>query len=74
MTFLLVDDDQRCNFCVYWTGKRTEDEAFDWVDFDTAEWGICLCQKAFGYGQPRASCEGCSNCKNVKTMSRSVYR
>ena len=68
----MVDDEQRCNFCVYWTGKRTETELFDWDGFDTAEWGIYLCQKAFGYGQARASCEGCTNCEDVKSMSQTT--
>ena len=40
MTFILVDDEKRCNFCVYWTGKRKEDEDFVYVDFDSAKYGI----------------------------------
>ena len=70
MKFLLVDDLQRCNFCVYWTGKRKEDEDFAYVDFDSAEWGICLCQESVTCGKPTASCEGCSLCiaKNTCNM------
>ena len=68
MTFILVDDEQRCNFCVYWTGMRKKDEEFVYVDLDYAEWGICLHPKAVRNGKPTASCEGCSKCKNTKTL------
>lgn len=47
MTFILVDDEKRCNFCVYWPGMRKKDESFVYVDFDSAEWGICLCKKLY---------------------------
>ena len=62
MTFILVDDEQRCNYCVYWTGMRKKDEDFVYVDVNTAEWGICLSQNAVTYGRPMAACEGCSLC------------
>ena len=68
MTYILVDDEQRCNFCVYWTGMRKKDEEFVYVDLDSAEWGICLRPKAVRNGKPTASCEGCSKCKNTKTL------
>lgn len=68
MTFILVDDEQRCNFCVYWTGMRKKDEEFVYVDLDSAEWGICLHPKAVRNGKPTASSEGCSKCKNTKTL------
>jgi len=68
MTFILVDDEQRCNFCVYWTGMRKKDEEFVYVDLDSAEWGICLHPKAVRNGKPTASCEGCSKYKNTKTL------
>ena len=42
MTFILVDDEKRCNFCVYWTGMRKSGEEFIYVDLDSAEWGMCL--------------------------------
>lgn len=68
MIFILVDDEQRCNFCVYWTGMRKKDEEFVYVDLDSAEWGICLHPKAVRNGKPTASCGGCSKCKNTKTL------
>lgn len=72
MKFILIDDQQRCNFCVYWTGKRAENEAFDWVDFDTTEWGICLCQEAITYGKQMASCEGCTCCEKARRFATSL--
>lgn len=65
MTFILVDDEQKCNFCVYWTGMRKSGEEFIYVDLDSAEWGICLCQKSAICGKPTASCEGCSHCMRM---------
>ncbi len=41
MTFILVDDEKRCNFCVYWTGMRKKNDEFVYVDAESAEWGIC---------------------------------
>ena len=74
MTFILIDDEQRCNNCVYWTGMRKEDEDFVYVDFDSAAWGICLCQESVTCGKPMASCEGCANCNNIKAISRDINR
>ena len=68
MTFILVDDEKQCNFCVYWTGMRKKDEDFVYVDYDLAEWGICLCKKSILCGKPMAACEGCSRCKTGKQM------
>ena len=62
MTFILIDDEQKCNFCVYWTGMRKAGEEFVYVDIDAAEWGICLHPQAMQYGRPMRSCEGCSRC------------
>ena len=62
MTFILIDDEQRCNNCVYWTGMRKKDEDFVYVDVNTAEWGICLHPNAASYRQPMEACEGCSSC------------
>jgi len=72
MTFILVDDEQRCNNCVYWTGKRKEDEDFEYVDLNSAEWGLCLCQKSVTCGKPTASCEGFSNCKRLDRIATSL--
>lgn len=74
MKFILVDDEQRCNFCIYWTGMRKKDEDFICVDFDSAEWGICLCKKSVLYGKPMAACEGCSDCNNIKYLSQKADR
>lgn len=65
MTFILIDDAQRCNNCVYWTGMRKANEDFLYADIDSAEWGICLCPNAASYGQPMAACEGCSLCRRL---------
>lgn len=63
MVYIWIEDKQRCNFCEYWSGKRTESENFVWIDFDTAEWGLCRNKEHWAYDMPRASCEGCSKCK-----------
>lgn len=68
MTFILVDDEKKCNFCVYWTGMRKSGEEFVYVDLDSAEWGICLHPNSVRNSKPTASCEGCSKCKNTKTL------
>lgn len=60
MTFILTDDNLRCNNCVYWTGMRKANKDFVYVDVNAAEWGLCLCQEAVFCGKPTASCEGCS--------------
>ena len=65
MKFMLIEDNQRCNNCVYWTGMRKKDEDFVYVDVNTAEWGICLSQNAVSYMRPMASCEGCSLCRKT---------
>lgn len=65
MTFILIKDEQKCNFCTYWTGMRKTGEDFLYVDFDTAEWGVCLHPDSVLYGRPMASCESCSSCKNM---------
>ena len=70
MTFILVDDEKRCNFCVYWTGMRKTGEEFIYVDLDSAEWGMCLHPEERHNGRPTASCEGCSRCKTGKQMLR----
>lgn len=68
MTVILIEDEQRCNFCVYWTGMRKKAEDFVYIDLDTAEWGICLHSKSVTYNKPEVSCAGCSECKNSKNM------
>ena len=68
MTFILVDDEKRCNFCVYWTGMRKKAEDFVYVDLDSAEGGICLHPNSVSNGKPTLSCEGCSRCKNAKSL------
>ena len=73
MTFILVDDEKRCNFCVYWTGMRKPADEFVYVDLDSAEWGMCLHPRERRNGMPRASCEGCSKCKNTKSMLSDPY-
>lgn len=57
MTFILISDGQKCNDCVYWTGMRNKAVDFNCIDLNPVEWGICLHPN---YGQPMASCEGCS--------------
>jgi len=47
MTMILIEDEQRCNFCVYWTGMRKSGEEFVYVDLDSAEWGMCLHPECF---------------------------
>ena len=56
MTFILVDDEKRCNFCVYWTGMRKSGEEFVYVDLDSAEWGICLHPEERHNGRPTQWC------------------
>lgn len=68
MTFILIEDEQKCNFCVYWTGMRKPAEEFVYVDVDSAEWGMCLHPRERRNGTPRISCGGCSKCKNTKSM------
>lgn len=68
MSIILVDDEMRCNFCVYWTGMRKPDEEFVYIDVDSAEGGICLHPESVIYGKPTASCEGCSLCKSRKHL------
>ena len=68
MTFILIADEQKCNFCVYWTGMREKAEDFVYLDVDSAEGGICLHPQAVMYGKPTLSCEGCSLCKNTKSI------
>ena len=63
MAHIWIEDNQRCNSCEYWSGKRTELENFVLVDFDAAEWGFCQKEEHWAYGMLRASCEGCSKCK-----------
>lgn len=70
MAFELASDPQRCNFCVYWTGQRKKDDEFIFVDFDNAEWGICLRTESILFGKPMASCEGCSRCEDIRTLSK----
>lgn len=65
---ILIEDEQKCNFCVYWTGMRKPAEDFVYVDLDAAEGGICLHPESVVYGKPTMSCEGCSNCKSAKTL------
>ena len=68
MLFILLDDEQRCNFCVYWTGMRKPAEEFVYVDLDSAEGGIRLYPNSVSNGKPTLSCEGCSRCKHAKTL------
>lgn len=65
MTFILIGDKLRCNNCVYWTGMRKTGEDFLYVDFDTAELGVCLHPDSALYGRSMASCESCSLCKKI---------
>lgn len=73
MATILIDDEQRCNFCVYWTGMRKQAEDFVYVDLDSAEWGMCLHPRERQNGIPRISCGGCSKCKNTKSMLNDPY-
>ena len=73
MTVILIEDEQRCNFCVYWTGMRKPAEEFVYVDLDSAEWGICLHPASVSNGKPTVSCEGCSRCKTGKSMLSDPY-
>lgn len=73
MTFILIEDEQKCNFCVYWTGMRKKAEDFVYVDLDSAEWGICLHPRERHNGRPTISCGGCSKCKNTKQMLSDPY-
>ena len=68
MTFILVDDSQKCNDCVYWTGMRNKATDIAYVDLNPVEWGICLHPNAVSYGQPTGSCEGCSWCITSKAI------
>ena len=68
MTCILVDDEQRCNFCVFWTGMRQKAEDFVYIDIDSAEGGICLHPQAVMYGKPMLSCNGCALCTNAKSI------
>ena len=63
MELLLIDDQQRCNFCVYWTGKRKKEEDFVYVALDSVEQGICRCPKAVMFEATMAACDGCSRCR-----------
>ena len=65
---ILMEDEQKCNFCVYWTGMRKPAEDFVYVDLDAAEGGICLHPESVMYGKPTMFCEGCSRCKTGKQM------
>lgn len=63
MVHIEIEDNQRCNFCEYWSGYRTEPENFIRIDYDTAEWGLCHLKEHWMDWMPRASYEGCSKCK-----------
>ena len=66
MIFVLVEDEARCNFCVYWTGMRNKSTDLVCADTNSAEYGICLHPNAACYGQPMASCEGYTLCITQK--------
>ena len=63
--YILIEDNERCNFCEYWSGKRINPEDFVWVNYDTVEQGVCLNKDCFMYRRPSEACAGCSKCKCI---------